>query len=188
MAQTRGLLISLKFIKANSVIDNNVEDKLIQSTIWYCQKQYVEKLLGTVLYNAIIDEVEANAGTIPTALYSTLIDEYVADMLLKYVMFEVQVPLTYKMRNKSVGKNTDPNQQPVDYVQHRYLKDFYKDKAEYFATRTYDYLCYNSEDYPLWEDCSDGGVDARKLDPTVSVFLGGGVSDTERKRIARKGY
>jgi hypothetical protein len=172
MAQTRGLLISMKFIKANSVIDNNVEDKLIQSTVWYCQKQYVEKLLGTELYNAIITEVTDNAGVIQTALYETLIDEYVADMLLKYVMFEVQIPLTYKMRNKSTGKNTDPNQQPVDFVEHRYLKDDYKDKAEYFADRAYRYLCANSEDYPLWSDCSDDGVNARELKPTTSLYLG----------------
>lgn len=172
MAQTRGLIISEKYVKDNSPIDNNVDMHLIRPVIWYCQKEYIEKALGTVFYDTIIAEI-VTSGEVTTASYVTLVEGYVADMLLYYVMYEVQIPLLFKFRNKSTGKNTDPNQQPVELKEYYHLRGYYQKKAEYFASRLDDYLCYNSTTYPLWDDCSDGGVDARSTKSQTSLYLEG---------------
>jgi hypothetical protein len=168
MAQQRGLLISEKFLKQNSEIDSNVDVNLLRPTIWYCQKEFIEKSLGTVFYNSLITKVIANTLSGDDL---NLVNNYLADALLMWVRSEVQVPMTFKYKNKSVGKNTDPNQQPVDLTEHEYLRNYYRMKAEYFTKRMEDFLCFNSALYPLWLDCSDGGVDARTTKPQTSLSL-----------------
>lgn len=167
----RGLLINETFVKSNSEVDENVDMKLINPTIWYCQKAYIEPVLGTVLYNDLIADVVAGSVTGDNL---TLIDDYIADALLYWVMLELQVPLTYKFRNKSVSKNTDANSQPVDFEQHKYLKDVYRPKAQYFTERLKAYLCENSTLFPLYgtENAADE-ISPRDIAPQVSVYFGG---------------
>lgn len=171
MAEQRVLFISERFVKSNSEIDSNVSSTLIRPTVWYCQKEYIERSLGTELYNDLIAKtlLDRTLATYPN--YLALVNGYLADALLFWVRHEIQVPLLYKFRNKSVGKNTDPNQQPVDHSEHLYLKSYYKNKAEYFTGRMEKYLCANSTLFPLWLDCSTEGIDAKKTDPTISLYL-----------------
>ena len=168
MAEQRVLFISERFVKSNSEIDSNVSSTLIRPTVWYCQKEYIERSLGTELYNDLIAKVLADTLAGNDLI---LVNQYLADALLFWVRHEIQVPLLYKFRNKSVGKNTDPNQQPVDHSEHLYLKSYYKNKAEYFTGRMEKYLCANSTLFPLWLDCSTEGIDAKKTDPTISFYL-----------------
>lgn len=168
----RILFISEDFIKDNSEIDENVDMKLINPTIWRCQIQYIQNILGTKLYNKIVSDID---GDTLTGNYLTLVNDYCADCLLNYVMFEVQVPLLYKMRDKNVSKKNSDNSQPIDFKEHRYLKDFYQDKAEFFARRIAKYLCENEELFPEYntEDQIDE-VRPQGGEATVSVYLGGG--------------
>jgi hypothetical protein len=166
----RGLFISETFVKENSEIDENVDMKLINPTIWYCQKEYLEKTLGTVLYNDLISKIVAStlAGD-----DLTLVDDYIADCLLFWVKHELQVPLTYKFRNKSVSTNTDPNSQPVSFDIHKYLRDYYKPKAQYFTERLEKYLCANEALFPLY--CTEDSIDElspRKTPPQSAFYLG----------------
>jgi len=166
----RALFISETFVKENSEVDENVDMKLINPTIWYCQKEYLEKTLGTVLYNDLATKIIA--GTL-AGDDLTLVNDYVADALLFWVKHELQVPLLYKFRNKSVGKNTDQNSQPVGFDEHKYLRDYYKPKAQYFTERLEKYLCANEELFPLY--CTEDEIDElspRNTPPQVAVYLG----------------
>jgi len=171
----RALFVNINFIKENSPIDENVDDKLIENVIWYIQKEYVEKTLGTNLYNDICTEIisDSTLATVPD--YLTLVDNYVADAILYWVLCESQIPLTYKFRNKSVNKNTDPNSQPVGFEEHKYLCDYYRPKAQYFTERLERYLCANETLYPLYctEDEEDE-LSPRNTPPQVAVYLGKG--------------
>lgn len=172
MAQTRVLLITEKFVKGNSELDANISMNLIRPTIYYCQKEYIEKSLGTALYNDLIAKTILDPTLVAYPDYLTLVNDYLADALLKWVMFEVQVPLWVKWRNKSTSTNTSDNSNPVDLKTIQFLEDKYKDKAQYFTQRMEKFLCANDTLYPLWDDCVDGGLDAEPTKPTTSIFLG----------------
>ena len=164
-------MISEKYVKENSEIDENVDMKLIEPTIWRCQIQYLQNVLGTKLYKSILDKI---INDTLTGDYLNLVNDYCADSLLNYVMYEVQIPLLYKFRDKSVSKKSSDNAQPIDFKEHRYLKDFYKHKAEFFTSRLNDYLCEYSELFPEY-DTEDGidEVNPHGGKPTVSVYLPG---------------
>lgn len=172
----RALFINETYVKENSPVDDNVDMKLINPTIWKCQKKYLEKTLGTVLYDDICAEIISDSDLSTVPLYLTLVDDYIADALLYWVLHELQVPLTYKFRNKSVGKNTDPNQQPADFEEHKYLRDDFKKDAQYFTERLEAFLCANSTYYPLYNTSTeDDDLLPEKTPPQVAVYLGGAV-------------
>ena len=166
----RALLISEKYLKENSIIDDNVDMKLILPTIWQCQKQYIEQYLGSELYDDIISKVIAStlAGD-----DLTLVDDYIADSLLYWVVYELQVPLLFKMRNIGVTKDRADFSDPIDLRELSRIENRYKKKAEYFSERLTAYLCANVDLYPKYLTSSESDdLLPKDAKPTVSVFLG----------------
>ena len=149
MAQQRALFISEKFIKRNTEIDENVNVNKLLPTVWWCQKQYIERTLGTPLFEDLSTKIIA--GTL-AGDDLILVDNFIADALLNWFMVEIQVALLYNYRNKSVGKNDSQFSTPIDYTEHRYLKDNYKPRAEYFVQRLEAFLVANSAKYPKWTE------------------------------------
>ena len=171
MAQTRALFISENFIKRNSEIDENVDVNKLLPTVWWCQKAFIEKTLGSNLFDAITTKILADNLT---GNYLTLVDAYIADALLQYFMSEVQVPLLYNYRNKSVGSNDSQWSTPIDYTQHRYLKNVYLPRAEYYTQRLESYLCENSTLFPEYTAPSTSDqLTHQDTTPPNPVFLGG---------------
>ena len=167
---TRGLFISEEFIKNNSQIDENVDMKKILPVVWQCQTQHMQSVLGSQLYNDLIAKVIA--GTLAGDDLK-LVEEYVADALLYWVMYEVQIPLLFNFRNKSTATNNSDHSTPITTKELSRIENRFKDKAEFFSERITNYLCANTALYPLYMTAtSSDDVIPEIAKPTVSVFLG----------------
>ncbi len=59
------LLISETILKERTKLHSNVDPKLLFPDIKVAQDMYIEPLLGTALYNKILDDI--NAGTLTGA-------------------------------------------------------------------------------------------------------------------------
>ena len=112
------LFISESFVKENSVLDENIDVKIIRPTIYDAQRDYIKPILGTDLYDKVISDI---AGSTLAGNYLTLVDDYIADCLLKWTIFEINIVGLYKYRNKSISKQNSENSQPVDYTGQRYF-------------------------------------------------------------------
>lgn len=150
----RALFISEKYVKENSAIDENTDYKKILPTIWQCQIQYLQNLLGTKLYDDLITKVIA--GTI-AGDDETLIVDYISDALLYWCQYELQIPLLYEYRNKNVSTNRSDDATPISLKDSYRIENRFKDKAEFFSKRLSDYLCANSTLYPLY--CTETEID-----------------------------
>ena len=173
----RALFISEKYIKENSAIDTNTDYKKILPTVWMCQIQYLQAYLGTKVYENLIDEI---LNDTVSANNEILLKDYVADALLYWVMYEVQIPLLYEFRNKNVSKKSSDNAQPIGTKELSRIENRFKDKAEYFSKRISDYLCANRTIYPLY--CTENEIDETLPEQgkaSVSVFLGNSTPKTE---------
>ena len=153
----RQLFFDENFLKENSEIDENVDMKLLNPTIWRCQIQYMQNVLGTKLYDKILSDIEA----------STLTGVY-------WVMYEVQIPLLFKFRDKAVSTKNSTNSAPISTKELSRIENRFKDKAEFFTERISSYLCANESLYPEY-DTENEYDETRPQDgmPTVSVYLGG---------------
>lgn len=153
MAQA--LFINPEYVKTATIIDENVEDKIIRLAIIDAQRLHILPKLGTDLYNKYITDI--NNSTALTGVYKSLMDNYIIPALLKWVLYEVSISMTFKYRNKGIMTQTSDNAQPVDLGTTGNLKDEFKIAANELTQRLIDYLCENSSDYPEYTSNTDGG-------------------------------
>jgi len=144
-----GLFLSAQFIKENTAIDGNVDEKYLNITIADAQRMHILPLLGTALYNEINDGIVA--GT-TTANNASLLTNYIQDALKYWVLVESLDIATYKITNKAVVKKNSDNSQPIQESETIRLMDRNKEKAEFFSQRLTNYLWANASTtlYPLF--------------------------------------
>ena len=82
------LFISEDYIKSNTIIDENVDVKLLLPTVLDVQNLELHTCIGTGLYDDLKTKI---AGNTTNADEDTLIKSYIAPMLLKYVMVDATV-------------------------------------------------------------------------------------------------
>ena len=162
----RTLLIDMDFIKDNSILDENVDQRLMVDALWTSQREYIKPILGTDLYDDIISK--AAAGTL-AGDDLILVNTYIAPCLLKYLVFEMTPILAYKYRNKGVVQQTSENSQATSFDDLTHLLNRWRDKAEMFAQDIVAYLCANSSLFPLYSTNSDSD----DIHPSKSGFTGG---------------
>lgn len=140
------LLISESKLKRFTDINNNLDVDLISSVIREAQIIHITRLLGSKLYDKIIDDVQ---GNILTGDYKTLVDDYVQDALLYWAYYESLETIYLRPRNAGLVKPTGgENNIDADLALYDKKRQSIKNKAEYFSERLVDYLCFNSATYP----------------------------------------
>lgn len=142
-----GQFISETKVKELIAINGNVDPMLIKQVIMMCQREYIEPIVGTGIYNELNTQV---AGSTLTTLNRTLLDEYVIPCLVAYVKMESVIELNYKFTNKNVSTKNSENSTPLSLEDCMKLSDRYKIKAEYNAERITKYLMQNRNSYPLY--------------------------------------
>jgi len=166
----RTLLIDEQYIKDNSAIDENVDVKLLLDAIWTSQREHIKPLLGTDLFDDII--AKADAATL-AGNDLILVDTYIAPTLLKWVIFEMTLVLSYKYRNKGVMQQNSDNSTSTGSADLRTLLDHWRHKAEMFANDTVQYLRANTDLFPLYLTNSDfDDIQPKASGYTSGLFLG----------------
>lgn len=168
----RILLISEKTLKSNGVINNNVDSMYILPAIEYAQDAGIQPLLGTKLYNKLMDLVESGEITGATD-YKYLLDEYTTPYLINKVTAEIQIPLTYKLRNQGVVQNTSDNTYLPSLKDIQFVIQNYENKANFYGKRMSDYLMANRSKYPEYcriDSCADMRSDKDAYN--TGIYLG----------------
>ena len=124
------LFVTPQFIKENTAIDGNVDDKYVAITIEDCQKMHIRPILGTALYDEIAAQILANTVT---SANQALLNNYIQDALKYWILVEGIDLFIYKITNKSISKKNSDNSQPIEDLEVIRLMDRNKDKAEFFS-------------------------------------------------------
>jgi hypothetical protein len=170
----RVFLISEQTVKKNSVINNNVDGLYLLPAIEYAQDAGLQPLLGSKLYNKLMDLVENSEITNPVnANYKLLLDEYIQPYLINKVTAEIQLPLAYKLRNQGVVQQTGENTYVPSLKDVQYVIQDYENKANFYGNRMSDYLHANISKYPEYcsvDSCAD--MPSNKNAYNTSIYLG----------------
>jgi len=143
------LLISEAKLKRFTDINNALDVDLISSVIREAQIVHITRLLGTKLYDKIIDDVDN--GTL-TGNYKTLVDDYIQDALLYWSYYESLETIYLRPRNAGlVVPQGGENNSASDIALYDKKRQSVKNKAEYFSERLVDYLCFNTTVYPEYQ-------------------------------------
>jgi hypothetical protein len=147
------LFISVQSIKDRTGLHANVDEKLVLPEIKTAQDMYILPALGSTLYNKLQSAI--NNSTLNSNEQS-LLDNYVTDCLIYYVMSELPMGLSYQFYNKGLlrksGDNTEnPSMQDMIDVANRY-----RTRAEFYKQRLIKYLRQNNTLFPEYLNFTSG--------------------------------
>ena len=143
------LFISEDKLKDSTAINMNVDVNFLLPYVRIAQKKYIETKLGTNLFEAI--QLMISGGTIglpANANYKTLLDDYIADVLVHYAFYEVLPFLRYKVQNNNVVSKTAENSNPLSRAEAQDLRSEISNTAQFYTERLVDYLCNNNNVFP----------------------------------------
>jgi len=176
------LFISESYLKSSTNIDENVDVKEIVPAIVDAQEMHLLPVLGSALYDDLKTKIAASTTN---AAEDTLLSDYIAPMLVKFVQMELSSDLLFKYRDKGVMTKSSENSQPVDYTQMRFLMDRWDNKAQFYKKRLIDYLCGNKVLFPAYLQSPNTWDMIPETDAFTNPFYLGTETWEERKMRAK---
>lgn len=163
-------LLSTSDLKDYSPINENVDDSLLHNAIMEAQEIELCQILGSCLYNRIIDLVNTDDIDNETD-YKYLLDNYCRKVIVYAATMRAAVYIRYKIMNKSVSSQNSDNSTPVDLSELQYLIDHVKNDLEFFEKRLQEYLKENKDLYPEYDACECNGLAPQKQVFTTSLVI-----------------
>jgi hypothetical protein len=166
------LLVSDQMIKDRTAIHGNIDPTLIKADIRVAQDMYIHPILGTALYDKLISDISSTGTT--TGVYKTLLDRYIVDTLMWYVLSELPTTISYQFWNKGVIRKQGESTELPSMSELIDLQNKYKNRAEYYANRLRLYLKQNQN---LFTEYLNPGNGVDTINPettsfTMPVYLG----------------
>lgn len=139
-------LISEAKIREFTDMNNNVDSKLISNAIREAQDIDLQRLLGTLLYNKILSDVQSNTLT---GAYKTLVDDWIQNFLLYATYYNTLEYIYMRPRNNGLLTPTGgENSESVDRAMYNVKRQSVQNKREFYAEKLTDYLIENQNSYP----------------------------------------
>src|SRR5574344_2154028 len=105
----KAALITIDKLKESSILNDNIDDQILMSSLITAQDINVQNILGTKLYFKIQDLViNGDISNKTNIEYQKLITDYIQNYLKFNVLSESVIPLTFKFKSKGVVQNSDP--------------------------------------------------------------------------------
>jgi len=143
---TTTFLVSEAKIREYTDLDNNVDTALIKNGIREASDIELQRLLGTLLYDKLLSDVDA--GTL-TGNYQTLVDDYVQDFLIYAAYWYILDSIYLRSRNNGLlTPNGGENSDSVDRTLYNVKRQSVKNKMEYYAEGLKDYLIEEEALFP----------------------------------------
>lgn len=159
------LFINENRLKDLTLIHANADSKYLRPIIYLCQEQYIQPILGSVLYRDIRDQIEA--GTVSDD-YKTLLDDYIHIALAWYASAEMCLTISYKISNKGVLQGAGENLIPASMTDIQKLKDDMLNKAQFFGQRITDFLMENRITYDKYINTAGPMID--RIHPSDTAY------------------
>ena len=102
---TDTLLISWTKVKQYTDINDSLDADLIKNAIREAQDIELQRVIGTLLYQKLISDVQASSLT---GAYQTLVNDYIQDMLLYASYYNIRFIYSkcYLVKNKKSFKHS----------------------------------------------------------------------------------
>ena len=140
------LLLSEAKLKRFTDINNVLDVDLISSVIREAQIVHITRLLGSKLYDRIISDVDNDTLT---GNYKSLVDDYIQDALLYWSYYEALETIYLRPRNAGlVVPQGGENNAASDIALYDKKRTSVQNKAEYFSERLVEYLAFNDNLFP----------------------------------------
>lgn len=142
-------LVPIQKLKDKTVINNNVDDSLLSSSIQEAQEIELQQILGTRLYKYILELVgNGLIDTVGYEKYKFLLDEYCTKVVIYAAALRALPSIHFKVMNKGVNNQNSDNSQPTSLQELEFVMDRVRNDVEFFSQRLSNYLLEHRIDYP----------------------------------------
>jgi spore coat polysaccharide biosynthesis protein SpsF (cytidylyltransferase family) len=172
------LFMTTDYYKRNTVVSLNVDNELIIPHIISTQNKWIEKILGTKLFNVVKQEIKD--ASVSNRI-KTLIEEYIQPTLVHYTTYEALPFFNFKVTNKAVSKKFSDNSDYSELNEINYLRGLVRDNGEYMAERLTKFLM--ADDGKVYPEYITGNNEEDEIRPSRKNFhfgiyiAGNGCSD-----------
>jgi len=163
------LLISTEDVKKFTIVNGNLDADDFIEYIKISQDITIQNYLGSKLYQKLQTLILNNdinqAGFVN---YKNLLTIYVKPMLIHWAMVYYLPFAAYTLSNKGLFKHSSENATNVDKAEVDFLVEKERDIAESYTQRFIDFMCYNMNTYPEYNNNNNEDVN-----PDTNNFYGG---------------
>lgn len=143
-------IVSVEQLKTLTSISNTVDVGLLEPHLLIAQQLYVEPVLGTALYNDIINRWNTDTLTGDT---QTLYNEYIIPAIGFSAWFSVAPFLAYKTNRSGIQTQSAPDNTPVTPEELSLYVARVENMKTFYCNRLNDYLIKdNGVKFPLFRD------------------------------------
>ena len=143
---TTTFLISEAKVRQFTSLNNSVDTELIKNCIRTAQDYWLQNIIGTVLYEKLLSDVDSSSLT---GNYKTLVDDYIQDFLLYSTYYETLEEIFLRPRNNGLLRpNGGENSDPVDKDLYDMKRQSVRNKMEYYAQRLTEYILEEDALFP----------------------------------------
>lgn len=164
-------LVKNEYLKSLSGINSNTDFDLLKPTIIMVQDIYIQQILGTPLYNDLKTKIIADDTLASYPNEKSLINDYIAKVIVWYVKMESGVNLNYRYTNAGVQLKNGENNNHSDLSELKFLMDKWRINAERYAQLLTDYLKLNTATFPKYYEYSDAGMKPLNKNYTNGVYI-----------------
>ena len=168
----KALFITIADLKAKSIIDGNTDaDKLIHQ-IEVAQDMHIQNYLGGRLYDKLQDLIISGDIDLPAnSDYKALRDSYIKPMLIWFTQLEYLPFAMFKIDNGGINKHRGQESDTVDFRDVDRMQSKITDRAEFYTKRFLDYICFNTQKFPEYNNNSNGDMYPDKDADSFSSFV-----------------
>lgn len=136
------LLVEPKEVISYSVLEQNVNPKVLRAVIDNVQNIQLKNVLGSILFNQVIEAVYQNVTNNVSIDSATehLITNYIKPYLIYATLCDFLIANHYKITNKGVLRLTDRNGQTLSSVEIESVKDFYENQSVVYKNTLIKFL------------------------------------------------
>ena len=156
-------LISEANLRQFTDLNNNVDSKLLSSAIRESQDIEIQIILGTRLYNKILDDIQNNTLS---GDYQTLVVDWVQNTAIYFAYYYSLEDIYLRPRNNGLLIPTGgENSVEADGTWYNRKRESVKNKAQFYAERLTNYLIQNQGNFPEL----NGNVQLQEMYPDFGV-------------------
>ena len=165
------LFITEDYLKSMSTINENVDFKILLPTIIMVQDIYLQKILGTPLYNDLKTKVSANPSLSSYPNEKDLIDNYISKTLIWYIKMESAMEFKFHSMNKGIQVKSSDNSQGAETSDLKYLMNEWRMKAERYSQLLTNHLLLNTAIFPVFLKIQLDGMQPALKDFTNGIYM-----------------
>ena len=142
------LFVSRNDIIKQTPLQGSIDADRLLSFIRTAQDKYLLNLLGTVLFYSLQAEIEAGTFSQKDVFYQDLMNDHIKPTLIWYSVVEYLPFSNIQFKSEGAVKHKSEQSDSVDKSQIDYLLQKAMNNADYYATRTQNYLIAYSNRIP----------------------------------------